>query len=469
MAAFIELQADGFQSVLSDVSDKGFDFVGVRRPFRGYEIKEDTYCVMKVIRSNGREVPLVDAGSKITKKSHAIRSETRKSRDGSESQQYLVEPSEGMTFNYSNFIAQAIVEARSEKSQIVETFGEPYIFFFGEKPRILNVQGLLMNTLDFNWKNEFWKNYEHYLRGTRLVELDARVYLYYDDQIVEGYILDAQASHDSGLPYHVPFNFTVFVTAHTFLGAIDSSGLYPISTQVVDVTSDDLRSVDLLDRTLKKLRDRRDKLRPNKLISTIEEVALESEKAAGGVIGLKAIQQAIVRGLSDYEARTNAFLSNVKTYFYGRRTVVPRGIAGSERFAGEAQYANEATFLAPSPKRKLALRSKISDNVDEYVGAGGDGAALAADLMAEAMQSQQNLDWDTYEAKLLSNLAAMGVDTTEPTLAQTMRSRVTNAIVEASGKVDFAAGIAIHGTGSLMHKAKQLVSSLPSPVQPPTS
>lgn len=459
MAAYVELQADSFQSVLQDVSDRGFDFVGVRRPFRGYEIKEDTYCVMKAIRSNGREIPLVDAGSRLTNKSHSIRSERP-----NDSHDNVIQPSEGTTFNYSNFIAQAIVEARQEKSQIVETFGEPYIFFYGEKPRVLNVQGLLMNTLDFNWKNEFWKNYEHYLRGTKLVELDARLYLYYDDQIVEGYILDAQASHDSNLPYHVPFTFTMFVTAHTFLGAIDSSGMYPVSTQVVDILPEDLRSLQSLDRTIQKLRDRRDSLRPNELISTIEEVRMESELAAGGVIGTKAIQAAILRGLSDFEAKTKAFLDNVKTYFYGRRAVVPSGISGSERYAGPAQYANELTFPGEPPKRTLPLRSRISDNVDEYVGAGGDGAAMAADLMSEALESQMNVDWDTYEMKLYAELAKMGVDVTDPTLAQTMRSKVTNAIVETAGKVDFAAGIAIHGTGSLMNKATQLVSSLPSPI-----
>ena len=449
MATYIELQADAFHSILEDVADRGFDFVGVRRPFRGYEIKEDTYCVLKVLRSNGREIPLVDAGSRLTNKSGALRSESYAPKGGGDPIERRVEPSEGSTFNYSNFIAQAIVEARSEKSQVVETFGEPYIFFFGEKPRILSVQGLLMNTLDFNWKNEFWQNYEHNLRGTKLVEADARIYLYYDDQIVEGYVLDAQASHDANLPYHVPFTFTLFVTAHTFLGTVDSTGLYPVSSQSVDVTPEDLRSVQYLDRTLQKLRDRRDELRPNKFTSTLEEVAAESELAAGGVIGINAIKAAIIGGLSDYEAKTKAFLDNVKTYFYGRRTVVPRGIAGAEQVAGVFTKANQLTSLGTPPTRQRPLRSKISDNVDEYVGVGGDGANLAASIMDEQMQAQRNIDYRTYETQLLTELASMGVDVSDPSLAQTLRSRATNAIVETAGKVDFAAGIAVHGRGSL--------------------
>lgn len=445
MATYIELQTDSFKQIQAEVSEKGFDFVGVRRPFRGYEIKEDTYCVIKVIRSNGEEIPLVDAGSRITAKSHSIRSDTAK-----DSRNNIIQPSEGMTFNYSNFIAQTIVEGRQEKQQIIETFGDPYIFFFGEKPRILSVQGALMNTLDFNWKNEFWKNYEYYLRGTRLVEMDARLYLYYDDQIVEGYILDAQAQHDANLPYHVPFNFTIFVTAHTFLGVVDSTGLYPVSTGIVDISVDELRSLDLLDRTIKKIKDRRDKLRSNTLISTIEDVTFASEQAVGGVIGVDAIKSAIISGLSDYEAKTKAFLDNVKTYFYGRRTVVPSGVSGAEEYSGPAQYANKATKLGPIPKRELPLRSRISDNIDEYVGAGGDGSVMAADLMTEAIQTQQNIDWPTYEMKLLAEMQKMGVDISGPSLAQTMRSRATHAIIETAGAVDFAAAITVHGIGHLI-------------------
>lgn len=456
MSTYIELQADAFQSVLSDVTSHGFDFATVRRPFRGIEIKEDTYCVLKVIRSNGREIPLVDSGARVdNQKSYGIRPTFK---DGDVD--VYEAPAAARTFNYSNFIAQAIVEARSEKTQVVENFGEPYIFFFGEKPRVISVQGLLMNTLDFNWKNEFWLNYEASLRGTKLVEQDARIYLYYDNQIVEGYTLDAQASHDSTLPYHIPFSFTLFVTGHSYIGEIDQTGMYPIAPGVVDITSRDLTSMQNLERTLDKLRDRRDKLRPDKLISTLEDVRLASENAAHGIIGYQAIQAAIIQGLSDFEAKTKAFLDNVKTYFYGRRTVVPRGIAGAEVYAGEATYANEANFLGVPSARTLPLRSSISDNVDEYVGSGGFGATEDMAYVAETLQKEQNIDWTTYEALLYAQLADMGVDITDPTLGQTLRSRLTNAVIEMGGKVDFAAGIALHGIGSLMFKGEQIVSSI---------
>ena len=79
-----------------------------------------------------------------------------------------------------------------EKSQIIETFGETFIFFFGEQPRFLDVSAILINSNDFNWKAEFIANYDKYLRGTKLTELGACAYLFYDDNIVSGYLMQCQ-------------------------------------------------------------------------------------------------------------------------------------------------------------------------------------------------------------------------------------------------------------------------------------
>lgn len=461
MATYVTMKTDAFAQNLQLLEDKGsWDFQMVRRPYRGIEIKEDTYAVIKVIRSNGEDLPLVDAGSKRG----SLRSAGLKAWEGEGGVHHHAWPVEGTTFNYSNFIAQRIVESRSEKQQIVETFGEPFIFFYGEKPRVLSVQGLLMNTLDFNWKNEFWKNYETHLRGTRLVQLDARIYLYYDDQIVEGYMLDAQATHDATLPYHVPFSFTLFITAHTYMGVSADTGNYPVSANV-QVPVDNLRDRTNFDQVVKGLRMKMDKARSKRaLASSIEDVRRAAYKKAGGVVGKQAIVSAMIRGLSDYEARTHAFLANIKTYFYGRRTVVPRGIAGSERLAGPAQYANKMTSPGTPPRRQLPLRSKISDNIDEYVG-GGD-AKLSTALMLE-LSTIESLDVGSWEIKLLADMAKLGVDVSRPSAAQNWRAKLTHSLTKTARKIDFVAGMArgVSGVAAATEaKAKaatQVASSLP--------
>jgi len=170
----------------------------VRRPLRGLEVKDDTHAVIRVLRSTGQEVPLVTSS-------------------------YL--GGEGPA--YTNFILQSVSEQRQEKSQIVETFGEDYIFFFGERPRMLAVDAVLLNSFDFNWEAEFWENYNLYLRGTKCAELGARVYLFYDDNIVEGYMMGAQASKSSQIPMQVTMSFTMVLTNYSNISFIRSSR-YPV-------------------------------------------------------------------------------------------------------------------------------------------------------------------------------------------------------------------------------------------------
>ena len=143
MAVYISTITDAF----AELDRVRPTYENVRRPLRGISIKEDTYAVLRVKTATGTDIPLFDSSSP----DHV--------------------DNIGRSAQYSNFIIQQIQEQRQEKQQIIETFGEDYIFFFGERPRFLNVSGVLVNTKDFNWKSEFWVNYENNLRGTKLVEL----------------------------------------------------------------------------------------------------------------------------------------------------------------------------------------------------------------------------------------------------------------------------------------------------------
>lgn len=445
MAVYIEIQADKFKTILDSLAMQRPRFENVRRPFRGIEIKEDTYAVLKVVRSNGKEIPLFDAGARLNGYSGDHSGVNDVSDPAYEGKHDY--PAEGSTFNYSNFIAQQVIDARQEKSQIVETFGEPYIFFFGEKPRILQVQGVLFNTFDFNWKAEFLRNYERWLRGTRLVEENARTYFYYDDQIVEGYMLNAQVVDTAESPYHVQFMFNMFVTAHTYLGVIDNTGMYPISANV-QVPADSLTDKLNFNEKIRQLREQAATISPSQLQSSIEDVRQAAIENANYVTGKASIQGAIIKGLADFEASTKSFLDNVKTYFFGRRTIVPRGLAGAEVYAGPAELANEATFMGEPVQREMPLRSRISDNFDEYVGDFGMPGVFDQDAIDEAVEQNLMYDDDLYEASLRLELASMGVDVTDPNVLQKLRSRATNTIVALAGTADFVAGMA-HGVAEI--------------------
>jgi hypothetical protein len=111
-----------------------------------------------------------------------------------------------------NFILQAVAEQRQEKVQIVETFGDHFAFFYGQKPIILNVRGMLLNSGDFNWKNEFIANYDRFLRGTRCVENKTRVFLGWDDVLAQGYILNVGINYTQEMPLVIPFTFSMLLT-----------------------------------------------------------------------------------------------------------------------------------------------------------------------------------------------------------------------------------------------------------------
>lgn len=208
---YVELTTDAFEEVLArqkrgkqkDARTSGAGRRIARRPTRGLEIKEDTYAILKLISAAGHEIPLIDSSS----------------------------PDGQTSSGYANFMLQSVQEARMEKHQIVETFGDSYIFFFGESPRFIDVSAVIVNSHDFNWEAEWWDNYNKYLRGTKSAEMGARVYMFYDDNIVEGYIVMSQAVKTSEQPLMLQMNFRMFITNYQNISFIGDPS-FPVRSSV---------------------------------------------------------------------------------------------------------------------------------------------------------------------------------------------------------------------------------------------
>lgn len=207
--AYIQLKRKAFGRNLTNqsASSAGRLQAGVRRPLRGIQSKADTWAMIKVITDAGQELALFDSSG--TPSFLARKPTTRP---------------------YSNFFIARLRETRTEKTQIVETFGESWVFFFGERPRTISFNGVLMNTVDFNWKAEWWKNYDTYFRGTSLVDANARLYLFYDNTIVEGYLMNAQTEDMGEEPNMVTFSTTMLVTGYTQLSQVGSD-MFPLTTR----------------------------------------------------------------------------------------------------------------------------------------------------------------------------------------------------------------------------------------------
>lgn len=164
-------------------------FDNVRRPVRGLQIKDETFGTLEIKTRDGKNLLLLDSGGKIDKGDISF------------------------SPRYSNFLLQSVSESSMEKVQIVETFGQAFAFYFGNRPRTLQVSGILLNSADFNWKNEFWYNYNNYLRGTQLVVNDTVAYLSYDDVTVIGFLNNAATDQSSDPQEYVSFNFSMLVSS----------------------------------------------------------------------------------------------------------------------------------------------------------------------------------------------------------------------------------------------------------------
>lgn len=323
MPVFIELTTDAFSTTFNKkLEDAGRQRRAganrARRPLRGLEIKDDTYAYFKVVQSDGTELSFLDSGSP-----------------------------DGKSKQYTNFILQSAMEARMEKHQIVETFGEPYIFFFGEQPRFVDYSAVLINSNDFNWEAEWWANYERYLRGTKSVEMGARTYLFYDDTVVEGYMLQAQCQKISDAPLSVQLTWRMFVTNYTNVSFVGDPN-FPVRASV--------------------------NLPPDVSASTADPFTLATEAVGASIEAYDADSRALAAALAQQASSGFGGANTMAQAF--RNGANPDEVAsngdgtapsaGGDPLSGIAKTAFETLFGAVKSGRQLPYRGLIADNVDEW-------------------------------------------------------------------------------------------------------
>jgi hypothetical protein len=328
MATFIEARTDPFDAaraeLAANIQTSGRDDYKIRRPTRGYQLKSDTYAVIRIMGPDGQFIPVIDSAGEIINEQE----DTAK------------------TTYYSNFFITNIAEQRQEKQQIVDTFGESYIFFFGESPRLLQVNGLLLNTADFNWRAEFWANYDKYFRGTKLVELGARLYLIYDDQIIEGFMIGADAQENNENRNILSFDFQMFVTGYTNISKLGDPN-FPTSTSTMDYTQ-----LSSYERSLQ-LWERSRNIQRQLYGSQINAI----NKKQYFIGSLKKLADMIAAGIIDG--------GDPDIQGFVRRAMLTVGTA-LKIWAPSLLTGRPNSFAGP--QRTIPLRTKFKDNADEFIG-----------------------------------------------------------------------------------------------------
>ncbi len=366
MPAFIEITPDPFatsfrNAALGDKTENGSragtgraqaigTFDHVRRPVRGIQVKDDTYATIQVRTADGRNIPLIDAGgSKIDENN----------------------PDFAYTDKYSNFLLQSMQESRMEKMQVVQTFGAPFVFFFGEHPRMIAGSGVLLNTEDFNWRAEFLENYDQYLRGTRCVENVARVTLAWQDIVVEGYFIKCDIVETSENSNLVRMEFQMFLTNYQNVSRIGYSQ-FPSSSAEIDLNPNDL---DTTGEGIGNLKSQ------TQLVRSLNSASLNVKNSM-----LQTIRNGIQKVIT-IDGKLTTVLKLASQFTAGRTLRVPFGYAGGSVFDQQTQIALASV---DTTGRMIILHNKlggqdfkivkliqdktmsvkygrIQDNVDEYI------------------------------------------------------------------------------------------------------
>jgi hypothetical protein len=395
MAVFIEARTEPNQArreqYAEDIQQNGRDALSVRRPTRGFQLKEDIFSVIRIMGRDGQFMPVIDSGGVY------LRTQEGEPEDHATSTQY------------ANFFIQSVSEQRQEKQQIVETFGAPWIFFFGEAPRMLQVSGYFLNTADFNWRAEFWENYDRYFRGTKLVELGARLYLMYDDIIVEGYMLGASAQETSQpVPEVIQFSFQMFVTGYTNVSRIGDPA-FPSPTDM------DYAQLSSYDRAIQNWQ------RGRQLQRELSTKAVLDANTRAYAIGTATMMADSIRNNI-----INAGDPSIASFVQRASLALQMG----------AQAAGQTPNGAQQTSRSTALRGPIRNNLDEYIGS--PESLTPAQLAAPLDMADKWLEMDRQIDDVLSNAVQdasnLAMDICDPTLWDTLgRSGRAQSEIRDSG------------------------------------
>lgn len=380
--------AGGANKTTVDVSD-GPKYDHVRRPVRGIQIKEETFVTLEVKTKDGKNLLLLDGGGSVEKGDISY------------------------TPRYSNFLVQSVSESSQEKVQIIETFGPAFAFFYGTRPRVVNISGLLLNSADFNWKNEWWTNYETYLRGTQLVAANTMVYISYEDTTLVGYILSCSTDTQADPSEYVPFQFQMLISASISTNIVGLNK-FPYFTPV--------------------------NIEPEVVViqnSESPNIPIQSSSDSVGVFS--DYLQKILTGNASldfiYGSRASTYSNYVVGYITGANLRVPVGATGTTVF--DTQQTPKYYYGTFQGYKTTEVQyGKLRDNTDEYVAMtknAGTGGTLYVNT--PSAREQQYTEGQKQADVAKAQFKQYGIDTDPPSRLKQLAVTGTFASLQLAGNL----------------------------------
>ena len=201
MYVFYEIDPFNPALVQENVRDRA-SLIPVRRPFLGIENKKETYATLQILsQRNGHWEELLNSSAPPESK----------------------EGGQGKSSGTANFFITQIRHSRQERVQIVETYADTFLYVFGGAPKMLEIQGALLNTANFPWRTEWLRNYDTHMSAGKTIENAARVYLTVDDTTYEGYLVSCDIVDQVDPPGLSPMQFVMYLTNIIFAEVYGSS------------------------------------------------------------------------------------------------------------------------------------------------------------------------------------------------------------------------------------------------------
>ena len=123
----------------------------------------------------------------------------------------------------TKFMLNNFEEQRKEKFQLFESFGEPSIFFFGERVRYYAFSGYMLDSKYTNsrtnrvvksWANSFKKYWDDNFRGSKLVEKGQLAIITFNKNVMWGYPVSLTFNNSAQAPFLAGFSFNMVIVKH---------------------------------------------------------------------------------------------------------------------------------------------------------------------------------------------------------------------------------------------------------------
>ena len=132
---------------------------------------------------------------------------------------------------YDRFLLTDFNVSYSEKTQIMTTFGDnEVVYYFGKNPVIINLSGVLVDSLTNDWFGNFINLYNNFLRGTQLARNFEMLQLVLPNMTIVGSILSLSHQQTSTRDTDIPFSMQFYAKQIMMLPQ-PTLGIYGYSQQ----------------------------------------------------------------------------------------------------------------------------------------------------------------------------------------------------------------------------------------------